>query len=55
MPAVSNEVDWDSPVRVRKPFVFQACFVPVMEGAARSRSTDTHTKIACVIKTMCAT
>lgn len=43
MPAVSNEVDWDSPVRVRKPFVFQACFVPVMEGAARSRSTDTHT------------
>lgn len=37
MPAVSNKVDYDSLVFIRKYFVFQKeCFMPIMEMAAPS-------------------
>ena len=45
MPAVSNEGDYDSLVDIRKYFVLQKeCFLPVMEMAAQSRSTNTDTR-----------
>lgn len=44
MPAVSNEGDYDSLVDIRKYFVLQECFLPVMEMAAQSWSTNTDTR-----------
>ena len=45
MPAVSNEVDYDSLGFIRKYSVFQKeCSMPVMEMAAASRSTNTDTR-----------
>lgn len=44
MPAVSSEVDYDSSVYIEKYFVFQKeCFMPVVEMAAQSQSTNTDT------------
>lgn len=43
-PAVSNEVDYDSLAYIRKYFVLQKeCFLPIMELAAQSRSTNIDT------------
>lgn len=44
MPAVSNEVDYDSLGFIRKCSVFQECSMPVMEMAAASGSTNTDTQ-----------